>query len=201
MKIFTLTLVLSISICICQATPIASLTNDDSIQLKKITDADNSFLLKLTKEILTCLKNKNYSKFVTYIHPVSGVRFSPYTYVEEGDVKLKADQFINTLNKNKKILWGAYDGTGDDIRLTVKEYLKKFVYDVDYLKEKMSVNKTLSHGNTINNIKEFYPGCDYVEMYHPGKEDGNDWSGLRFIFKKYNGKYFLVGIVHDEWTI
>jgi len=28
-----------------------------------------------------------------------------------------------------------------------------------------------------------------------------DWKSLRLVFKERNGKFFLVGIGHDEWTI
>src|SRR5687767_1826584 len=51
----------------------------DSIQLIRRKD---SILLKLTQGILLTLKNKNYSAFANYIHPVSGIRFSPYGYID-----------------------------------------------------------------------------------------------------------------------
>src|SRR5215204_1784695 len=58
----------------------------DSIQLVQRKD---SILLKTTQNILTSLKNKNYSAFANYIHPVEGIRFSPYGFVDTvHDIKL-----------------------------------------------------------------------------------------------------------------
>ncbi|MBK8311687.1 MAG: hypothetical protein IPL04_13125 [Chitinophagaceae bacterium] len=33
------------------------------------------------------------------------------------------------------------------------------------------------------------------------KFDGMDWRSIRLVFKIKDGKYFLVGVIHDEWTI
>jgi hypothetical protein len=49
-----------------------------------------------------------------------------------------------------------------------------------------------------------YRGDSYSEFYFPGfdpKYDGMDWRALRLVFKKENEKLYLVGIIHDQWTI
>jgi hypothetical protein len=62
----------------------------------------------------------------------------------------------------------------------------------------------MSVGNSINNINTAYPKSDYIENYFSGfnkKYEGMDWRALRLVFQKEGDRYYLVGIVHDQWTI
>jgi len=163
-------------------------------------------LLVLTKEILTSLKNKDYNTFVGYVHPSLGVRFSPYAYIDTiGHQKLSATELLATIDKNEIRKWGEYDGTGEPINLTFQKYLERFIYNADYLNaEKVSANEYLGFGNSLNNLSEIYPNCDFTESYFSGfekKYDGMDWCTLRLVFKKLNGRQYLIAVVHDEWTI
>src|SRR4030095_14286183 len=177
----------------------------DSIQLVQRKD---SILLKTTQNILTLLKNKNYSAFANYIHPVEGIRFSPYGFVDTvHDIKLSKQKFINKAGESVQdmIVWGEFDGTGDPIKMTLNNYMQRFVYDVDFVKpEKRSVNKFIGSGNSLNNLKLVYKNCDFTESHFSGfdkKYAGMDWRSLRLVFKIRDKKFLLVGIVHDEWTI
>ncbi len=88
--------------------------------------------------------------------------------------------------------------------MTFEEYFARFVYNADFLNaEKSSVNEMIGGGTTTNNLVEIYKGCAFTESYFSGfdkKFDGMDWCSLRLVFKKYEGKFYLVGVVHDEWT-
>ena len=187
---------------------------DSLLQVKRLQDSiqlvhrKDSILLKLTQTILLTVKNKNYSAFANYIHPVAGIRFSPYGYVDTAnDIIFSKAKFIAQAgNPNQDmIVWGAFDGTGDPIRMTLNNYIQRFVYDVDFVKpEKRSVNKFIGGGNSLNNLDSVYKDCDFTESHFSGFEEkygGMDWKTLRLVFKERNGKFFLVGIVHDEWTI
>lgn len=168
----------------------------------------DSTIKEISGEILVIFKNKEYKELTRYIHPVKGVRFSPYSYIDTAsDRVFTQDQYKSYITKSKPgpLFWGYYDGSGDSIKLTVKKYFKRFVYDADFLNaEKFSVNSTIGKGNTINNIEAIYSGCKYTESYFSGFEEkygGMDWRALRLVFKEYEGKFYLVGIIHDEWTI
>lgn len=204
----------SIALTSCNSKEEKKVTNDtDSVaappvEVKKVpvqaAVRKDSVLRALTTEILTYVKNKDLNKFADYIHP-DGVRFSPYGYINTAnDVKLSKQEFIAKLKSIDKLPWGNYDGSGEPIKLTVIQYFDKFVYNADFLNaEKFSVNKVLGKGNSKNNLEEVYKGCDYTESYFPGfdkKYEGMDWCALRLIFKKHEGKYYLVGTVHDQWT-
>ena len=177
----------------------------DSIQSGRRKD---SILLKMTQAILATLKNKNYSAFANYIHPAEGIRFSPYGFVDTvHDIKLSKQKFINQVGKagHEMIVWGAFDGTGDPIKMTLNNYMQRFVYDVDFIKpEKRKVNEFIGGGNSLNNLLSVYQNCDFTESHFSGFEEkygGMDWKSLRLVFRNRNGNFFLVGIVHDEWTI
>ena len=177
----------------------------DSIRLVKRKD---SILLKTTQNILALLKAKNYLAFANYIHPVEGIRFSPYGFVDTiHDIKLSKQKFINEAGQpiQDMIDWGAFDGTGDPIKMTLNNYLQRFVYDVDFAKpEKRSVNEFIGGGNSLNNLEAVYKNCDFTESHFSGfdkKYGGMDWRSLRLVFKVRDRKFYLVGIVHDEWTI
>lgn len=163
-------------------------------------------LTQVSKAILKEFKDKNYEAIAQYIHPDEGVRFSPYAYIRpDTDVHLSQADFLSAVNSEEEQIWGAADGTGDDIKLTAKEYFDRYVYDVDFLEpETFSVNESIASGNSINNQEEIYPGTQFTESHFSGFEEkysGMDWRALRLIFKQVNGNYYLVGVVHDEWTI
>jgi len=56
----------------------------------------------------------------------------------------------------------------------------------------------------VNNVKEAYPGCMFIEFLIPEIDpqfEGLDWRALRLVFKKENDKLYLTGIIHNEHTI
>jgi hypothetical protein len=180
--------------------------SSDNILLDSPTVNKDSLIFELTNQIMASIKVKDFKKFSEFIHPISGVRFSPYSFIDtSANVKLTTVTLIEQINKQTKLVWGSFDGSGDIIQLTIEEYFNRFVYNADFINaEKKSINKMIGRGNTINNLESIYNGCDYTESYFSGfdkKFEGMDWCCLRLVFKKYNDKYYLVGIVHDQWTI
>jgi hypothetical protein len=167
----------------------------------------DSLLPILTNNVLTALKNKDYDSLALLIHPEDGVRFSPYGFIDTVHDRVIHTEFMMTQaepNKQIKILWGTKDPTDDPINLTIDKYIDEFVYDVNFLHpEKLKINEFIGGGNTQNNLLTVYDGCDFTESYFSGfdkKLDGMDWRSLRLIFKQKDGKYFLIGIVHDSWS-
>ncbi|MBL7730521.1 MAG: hypothetical protein JNM88_05030 [Chitinophagaceae bacterium] len=169
--------------------------------------ARDSVLLAQTKEILTAFKKKNYDSLALFIHPAAGVRFSPYGFIDTVNDKLISAAMVKSWAdkaKRTNILWGTEDPTDDPINLNIDQYVKRYVYDVDFVKaDSVKVNAFIGSGNTINNLAEVYKGCNFVESHFPGfekKYEGMDWRSLRLVFRLIDGKYYLVGVVHDEWS-
>lgn len=167
---------------------------------------EDSVIAALSRQVLLAFKQDNARYLLNFIHPTLGLRFSPYGYVDTvGDVTLDPAAFGDLISDpSKKIKWGNYDGSGDPIELTFPAYIKKFIYDVDFINaEKVALNSFIGHGNSLNNLEQVYPETEFVEYYFSGfdkKYEGMDWRSLRIVFKKIKGKYYLLGLIHDQWT-
>lgn len=160
------------------------------------------------KAAVQALKEKDMNELARMAHPDKGIRFSPYGYVDKDkDLTFKPAAVGKLLEDQNLYEWGAYDGSGEPIKLKFADYYAKFVYDADFAKApQTSVNKTTGKGNLANNMGEAYPAAryDFVEYHFSGfdkKFEGMDWKSLRLVFEKDEGRLLLVGIVHDQWTI
>lgn len=167
--------------------------------------ADEGTLTTIATEILTTLKTKDYTAFAAYFHPTEGVVFSPYGFIDTKTTKkLSKASFLNLLEERGSINWGNYDGTGDAIKLTAQQYLEKFVYNADYLHaEKTGYDQIIGKGNSPNNLNDIFPKHPFIEYHFSGfdkKYDGMDWTSLRLVFKQYQSNYYLVAVIHDQWT-
>lgn len=156
--------------------------------------------------VIEAITQKDFQKVALFVHPEKGVRFTPYTYVvPQSDIVLQKDQIANFFQDETRYLWGYFDGTGDEIRLTPSEYYKRFIYSQDFLNaEKIGYNEVLSFGNMLENQFEIYLRPIIVEYYFSGFNPdygGMDWRSLRLVFEEYEGIWKLVGIIHNEWTI
>jgi hypothetical protein len=159
------------------------------------------------KQVIFALRGKDMTKLSTFVHPEKGVRFSPYGYVTpEEDLVFKRKLVSGLWMSKRRYKWGSYDGTGDPIRLTFRSYYRRFIYDHDYSQVKqIGYNaEIMGRGNTRNNIYDTYPQGVVVEYHFPGvnpKYGGADWASLWLVFEKKDREWYLVAIVHDEWTI
>ncbi len=156
-------------------------------------------------EVINALAARDLEKVAEFVHPEKGLRFSPYTYVENDHQVFMPAELPGLVGSDQVYLWGFYDGTGDPIELTFDAYYEQFVYSADFANpEEMAVNEELGWSSMINNISEYYPGSSFVEYHFSGFEEdyaGMDWVSLRLVFLEEDGNWFLVGVVHDQWTI
>ena len=156
-------------------------------------------------EIIQAIEAKDFAAVAQYVHPEKGVRFSPYTYVRDTDIVFQADELSQAMDDPTEYLWGRFDGTGDPIELEFADYYLVFIYDANFAwPHTIGFNEFIGWSNTINNISDFYLDPQFVEYHFPGfdeRYDGMDWRSLRLIFEEKDGEWYLVGIVHSEWTI
>lgn len=169
------------------------------------THADKEAALKLANdEVLKALKDKNYTAFASFIHPQKGIRFSMYAFVNLKEDKHFSKADFEKYQPTKTLFtWGTQDGSGDPYKATINDYLGKWVFSKDFTASQYSVNKFIGGGNSLNNLKEIYPKADFTENYIKGTEkSGNmDWKTVRFVFEEFEGKYYLIAVVNDQWTI
>lgn len=156
-------------------------------------------------QIMWALKQKDMETLSRLAHPDKGVRFSPYAYVSNEDLVFRAKDMRNLMLDQAVHSWGDFDGTGSPINLTFNAYFMRFIYDADFARpQQVGCNTVIGKGNTINNITAFYPNAIVIEYHFAGmdpQQRGMDWRSLRLVLEAQKGAWYLVGIVHDEWTI
>ncbi|MEJ6949499.1 BsuPI-related putative proteinase inhibitor [Natronospora cellulosivora (SeqCode)] len=157
-------------------------------------------------KVIKAIHNKDFERIAEYVHPEKGLRFTPYTYVNiERDIVFSKEEVANFFEDQNRYLWGYYDGKGNEIKLTPKEYYDEFIYSADFIDaEEIGYNEVLSSGNMLENQFDVYDKPIVVEYYFSGFDpdfDGMDWRSLRLVFEEYRGKWKLVGIIHNQWTI
>ncbi len=168
------------------------------------SNVNNTSLYQVSDEIILAFKAKNWDKVAAYFHPQKCVIFSPYSYINtEENACLTASEFLKLAHSGQLTEWGIQDGTGDTIRLSLDHYVQRYVYDKPYdtLKES-SLNNYVHYGSSLDNLNEIFNKVDVVEYYIPGTEEyaNIDWRQLKLVFEVFDNKYYLVGIVHNEWT-
>ena len=183
----------------------------NSYYLANKSDASDQAVGDRAREIILALKNKDLAAFAKFVHPDKGVRFSAYTFVHvtsdpaySADLVFSAAEMSNLFADPTVYRWGVFDGIGTPIDMTFAEYFERFVYDVDFANpDAIGYNQMIGQGNTINNIAQIYPEATVVEYYLEGSEEygGLDWRSLRLVLEQKNGVWYLVAVVHDEWTI
>lgn len=104
-------------------------------------------------------------------------------------------------------MWGEYDGIGGPIELSYRDYEARFVYSQDFANaEQAGYNQTLGQGSVPDNSREYYPDGIVVEYHVPGFDPqdpqygGLDWKSLRLVFEPVGDMWYLVGVIHAEWT-
>jgi len=179
---------------------------EETEQSEEMTLSNQEIIEVRASETLGLLQGKEFISLSEYVHPEKGVRFTPYTFVDlENDVVLTADEIKNILADSRSFTWGAYDGSGEPIEKPFMEYYDEFVYDQDFfLAPEVSYDDPIGAGNTINNASQVYPDAIIVEYYFEGfnpEYEGMDWVSLKLVFEEHEGEWYLVGIIHNSWTI
>lgn len=155
---------------------------------------------------LQSIKDKDMNTLSTFVHPSNGVRFTPYEFIDlQNDKVFTAAQVAALANDSQIYTWGSYDGSGDPIDLDFNDYYNQYIYDEDFISPHLIGNNVpIGKGNMINNISSEYPNGQFVEFHFTGFDpqyEGIDWRSLRLVFEDVGGTWYLVGIVHGQWTI
>ena len=161
----------------------------------------------LEHQVVTLLKNREMIKLASLVHPEKGIRFSPYAYVDiHSDLVFSPEKIKNFFENSKEYVWGYYDHNGMSIRMKTSEYFNNYIFDSDYsTADEVNYNATIGRSLTVSNIFEVYPRSIVVE-YGKGQPssiaDNGVWKSIRLVFeKKEDGKFYLVGLLHDQWKI
>jgi len=157
------------------------------------------------RDTLAAFKKRDGPALAALAHPSKGVRFSPYAYVQPANITLSAAQLTTAFADPTKRTWGVTDGRGDPIVLTFADYARTYIYARDFASSSQTAfNKTIGAGNTIDNTADVYPNAILFEAYDPGPDPQMkdvQWQCVRLLFERSGDRWFLVSVVHGEWTI
>ena len=184
---------------------VAALTEQVDL-LEETLAASNAALLPKAIAAVSLIADEDFAALALMVHPVKGLRFSPYGYVDTANDLLFTSTEVATLPADTTLrTWGAFDGSGFPIELTFSGYYDRFVYDADFASPQfIGINNVIGMGNTLINLDDVYPDGAFVEFHFSGFDpqyEGMDWRSLRLVFEELAGEWVLIGVVHDEWTI
>lgn len=184
---------------------IQDIDNEESPPLS-LGPAPGESLMTVALDVIDLIEAENFSDLNVYVHPSLGVRFTPYTYIDvQNDQVFQASQFQNLSGNPNLYLWGVQDGSGDPIDLTFDDYYDEFIYDQDFINPHIYGNNyPIGSGNMINNFSTAYPNGQFIEFHFTGFDpqfEGMDWRSLSLAFEQQNNTWYLVGIIHGQWTI
>lgn len=167
---------------------------------------DDTLLLERAGEVLQALADQDSAALCKLVHPQRGVTFTPYSTVDpENDLCFLPDQLSKAFSSGSTYLWGFTDGKGDHINLTVSDYISRYVYNEDYQNAPIvSIDQIVASGNALENVQEVFSDCRFVEYYFPGVKpelENFDWCALKVVLAPYQQQWYLVGLIHSEWTI
>ena len=167
--------------------------------------ADDQRLLERSEQALERLRDGDYSSLAALIHPIKGVTLTPFsTVAPDCDRRLTRAQVVALAEDEESYVWGVMDGSGAPIRATGAEYFARFVYNEDYAQApEVAVDTVLLSGNALENVADAYPEGRFVDYTFPGLDPelgGFDWCSLKLVFEPWENDWYLVGLVHGEWT-
>jgi hypothetical protein len=138
-------------------------------------------LLRRGADVVRAMKAHDFAQLARLADP-GGVRFSPYAPGSARDVRLSPTEIAAATGVRH---WGSAAGSGLPIKMSFKKYLERYVFDRDFTK----VIPTLV-------------GEGRLEYKVPAKKKGGmDWRTLKLEFVHNGSNWWLVSVVHDEWTI
>ncbi len=164
-------------------------------------------------EVVAALDQRDFARLAGLVHPEKGVRFSPYAHVDPAHQVVLTPEDLRAVARGDRLerVWGRYDGSGRPIRLSFREYVDRFVDDAPYAASgEVALDTRQGAGTMADDAREAYPGGRIVEYHVPGtdrRSGGMDWKSLRLVFEKWTGsaggegRWYLVGVIHDQWTI
>lgn len=170
-----------------------------------LDSTDNFSLLNTACYVVKVLQEADYAALAAVVHPEKGVTFTPYSTVDfETDLTFPAAKIKSLAEDDTLYTWGFTDSREGLISLTMAQYFSKYVFDADYTQAiQIGVDRVMISGNALENISEAYPNCRFVDFSVPEQDSTNqglDWCSLKLVFEPGDTGWYLVGIVHGQWT-
>lgn len=139
-------------------------------------------------------------KLAFLIHPTKGVIVT-WNVVFGGEVDLGfSREEIRRLEKDdqEKIHFGQTYGKGDDVFMTLHSYLEMLTRPISDISK---IEKLKSNKRYTSNDNQERVGYEIFWINEDSRDKDFDWLGLVIILEKYEGQWYVVGLLRDRWTI
>lgn len=163
---------------------------------------EEQVLNQLTSIIYSHLSNGDYERLAAMVDPTEGLTFALFADFGNkpgygGDyVNIKRDALAGAVHQ--KFLWG-HDDSEQEFNMTLNEYVQNMLLKVngkDFYYDRITFNdQAVQFGGVLNTIHKNYPEAKYIEYY-----SSDTSQALRFIFKKSDDDWYLIGIARDVPT-
>ena len=177
---------------------------DKGKKAEAINPKENFPLLNTACAALRAIQQRDYSSLAAYVHPERGLTFTPYSTVDvNSDLNFNQSQVKKFAGDTNRYVWGAIPGTGELIQMIPEEFISRYIFGSDYTQaSKIGVDKINISGNALENVTEVYPDCRFVEFTFPATEaGGQNWSSLKLVLAPAETKWYLVALIHSQWTV
>jgi len=167
-------------------------------------ESRNAELLRLSEEVVQCIRAQDYVGLSQYVHPEYGVTFSPYSNVDFSVCQQFTAAQVAAFGSDSTVYrWGSVAGSNDVISMTPAAYFARFVFDVDFSQAPIAgFNYIVRSGNTLENVKDVFADAQFVDLYYPGTQpEQADWRILRLVFEDSGGAWKLSAVIHNEATV
>jgi hypothetical protein len=159
-----------------------------SVALADTAAPEERALVDDARAIARAIDARDFDVLVRYVDE-RGVAFAPYRCAD--GLTIARDDVPSLLMETRVRRWGAYDGSGQPIRLRFSRYFERFVGDRRFA----AVTPTVVRDDTRCAPKAKNAR---VVRFHVG---GERWRDLYLTLVPGAGGFRLVRIEHDEWTI
>ena len=135
-----------------------------------------------------------------YIHPVKGLVLTwNVLFGGKSDIHFNIEDIVPIRDFDKeKIYWGRTYGKGDDVYMSLYSYFKILTRPIRAITkvEKLKNLKGFENHSSTNQI-----GYEVFWINEKSDTKEYDYLGLVVILEEYLGKWYVVGLLRDRWTI
>jgi hypothetical protein len=152
--------------------------------------------------VMRAFQGRSSQRIAPFVHPVEGVRFSPSPWVEVQHDAVLAKARLAALSPSEVLSWGRDEVTGEPLRLTWHEYVRRFVAEASTganVRIEFNPGPPVG-GTTTDNSFSVYPDGVVVE-YRTPPDAAPNWSATRLVFTEYEGTWCLVAVIHHGPTV
>lgn len=157
------------------------------------------------KAVLIALKSKDYVALEN-LTSSDGLSWNEYPSLDFSKSDISKPEISDIPTNSNIYMFGYTDGEGKPIKLTIEEYLYRWIYNKDYINaNEVAINKILDGGSNVLNTIIKDSGNRTVVAFHfkgfDSKYEGMDWTTIYLVFDLENGEYKLRGVAKSNWTI